>query len=93
MQIRDGEKKALSADADFPFPSAPFQKVFEALERLKLPAPDAAGHRLVNGGPNHFAPERITAALRSELTRLVAFAPLHLPDEIRGIEETARSLS
>ena len=89
MQIRDGEKKTVSADADFAYPKAPFQKVFQALEELKLPAPDAAGHRLVSGGPNHFAPERITTALKSELRRLVPFAPLHLPDEIRGIEETA----
>ena len=89
MQVRDGKKKILSAKSNFPYPKAPLLKIFKALTELKLPSPDAAGHRLVNGGPDHFAPERITARVTSELKRLIPFAPLHLPDEIRGIEETA----
>jgi acetate kinase len=89
MQVRDGKKKILSAKSNFPYPKAPLLKIFKALTDLKLPSPDAAGHRLVNGGPDHFAPERITARVTSELKRLIPFAPLHLPDEIRGIEETA----
>jgi acetate kinase len=89
MQVRNGKKKILSANANFPYPKAPLQKIFKAVRELKLPAPNAAGHRLVNGGPDHFAPERIKALLTSELKRLIPFAPLHLPDEIRGIEETA----
>lgn len=87
MQIRDGDKKTLFEDAGFAYPKAPLRKVFPAFEELKLPAPDAAGHRLVNGGCDHFAPERITPLLISELKGLIPLAPLHLPDEIRGIEE------
>jgi acetate kinase len=86
MQVRDGKKKILSAKSNFPYPKAPLQQIFKAITELKLPAPDAAGHRLVNSGPDHFAPERITARVISELKRLIPFAPLHLPDEIRGIE-------
>jgi len=56
------------------------------LERLRFPHPDAVGHRLVHGGPHHAAPERITDALLNELRVLIPFAPLHLPDEIAGIE-------
>jgi acetate kinase len=63
--------------------------IFGMLARLELPEPDAAGHRIVHGGPNHLAPERVSARLIGELRELIAFAPLHLPDEIRGIEETA----
>jgi acetate kinase len=53
---------------------------------LRLPHPDAVGHRLVHGGPHHAVPERVTDALFNELRSLIPFAPLHLPDEIAGIE-------
>ncbi len=56
------------------------------LERLQVPHPDAVGHRLVHGGPHHAVPERITDTLLNELRSLIPFAPLHLPDEIAGIE-------
>jgi len=56
------------------------------LERLELPRFDAVGHRLVHGGQHHAVPERITDTLLNELRSLIAFAPLHLPDEIAGIE-------
>jgi acetate kinase len=56
------------------------------LERLRLPPPDAVGHRLVHGGPRHAAPEKITDALLKELRSLIPYAPLHLPDEIAAIE-------
>ncbi len=56
------------------------------LEGLRLPHPDAVGHRLVHGGPHHAAPERITDMLVGELRSLIPFAPLHMPDEIAGIE-------
>jgi acetate kinase len=56
------------------------------LERLELPRFDAVGHRLVHGGQHHAIPERITDMLLNELRSLIPFAPLHLPDEIAGIE-------
>ena len=56
------------------------------LERLELPRFDAVGHRLVHGGQHHAVPERITDTLLNELRSLIPFAPLHLPDEIAGIE-------
>ncbi|HEX8728856.1 MAG TPA: acetate/propionate family kinase [Ktedonobacterales bacterium] len=40
------------------------------------------GHRIAHGGPDHFAPERITPELRDALTRLIPFAPEHLPAEL-----------
>src|SRR5262249_11823401 len=51
-----------------------------------FPPPDAAGHRVVHGGPNHSSSERVDASLLAELRRLIPFAPLHLPSAIQGIE-------
>jgi acetate kinase len=59
---------------------------FDALDRAKLGPPGAVGHRLVHGGPDHLAPERVTPALIDQLRRITSFAPLHLPAEIRVIE-------
>lgn len=68
---------------------AAVQTVFTALEQLRLPRPSAVGHRVVHGGPEHVAPERVTPPLIDALRHLVAFAPLHLPTEILGIEAVA----
>jgi acetate kinase len=52
----------------------------------ELPArPDAVGHRLVHGGPDHHQPVRVDADLLAVLARAVPFAPLHLPVELRTI--------
>jgi acetate kinase len=61
-----------------------------AMEEMQLPSPDAVGHRLVHGGPEHVAPERITPALLHTLRRLIPLAPLHLPAELKGIDALAR---
>ena len=53
------------------------------------PAIAAIGHRIVHGGPLHREPQPITAAVRADLTRLVPFAPNHLPDEIALIDALA----
>jgi acetate kinase len=65
--------------------------MFEAAAQGGFPHPVAVGHRVVHGGPDHSSPERVEAPLLAELRRLVAFAPLHLPSAIQGIEAvTAR---
>ena len=48
--------------------------------------PDAVGHRLVHGGPEHAEPVRIDPALRKSLGDLVRFAPLHLPAELAFLD-------
>ncbi|MAE67798.1 MAG: acetate kinase [Phycisphaeraceae bacterium] len=53
--------------------------------------PDAAGHRVVHGGPDHDAPEVVTPALRTELRDLVPFAPLHLPSAIDAMDAVAEA--
>lgn len=42
----------------------------------------AVGHRVVHGGPDHCAPERVTPALLSLLDRSAPLAPLHLPHNV-----------
>src|SRR5208282_6479199 len=56
--------------------SAALDAASTELERLRLPHPDAVGHRLVHGGSHHAAPERITDTLLHELRSLIPFAPL-----------------
>lgn len=45
----------------------------------------AIGHRVVHGGPNRIAPERIAETLLAELETLSPFAPLHQPHNLAGI--------
>jgi acetate kinase len=57
-----------------------------AMDDYRFPSPDGVGHRLVHGGANHTAPEIVTPQLLLTLRKLIPFAPLHLPGEIRGID-------
>jgi acetate kinase len=46
----------------------------------------AAGHRLVQGGPRHKEPQRITPEFLSEIEKFAPLDPDHLPAAIRGIQ-------
>jgi acetate kinase len=61
-------------------------KAMFALEEQSVKDLTAVGHRIVHGGPNFTAPQRITKELKSALKELVPFAPLHLPSQIAMIE-------
>jgi acetate kinase len=74
---------------DFPTHTAAADGISTAAKDLGFPPPVAVGHRVVHGGPDHTAPERVEAPLLAELRRLVPFAPLHLPSAIQGIEAVA----
>src|SRR5260370_19812660 len=90
LWLRDGGKRMLcDYERDFSEPADPLLALFDEIDRLHLPPPDAAGHRLVHGGAHHAAPEPITPAITEALPRVVPFAPLHLPVEVDGIEATA----
>lgn len=89
LWVSSAEQKIDKTDkAAFTLSAALHQAVTE-LEQLKLPPPDAVGHRVVHGGPNHATPVRITASLCEELRALIPFAPLHLPAEIAGIKSVS----
>jgi acetate kinase len=72
--------------SNVPDHAAAVRSLLDDLERRGIAPPDAVGHRIVHGGTEHAAPARIDAALVASLQKLVAFAPLHLPAEIRVIE-------
>jgi acetate kinase len=45
----------------------------------------AVGHRVVHGGPDHRAPERVTPAVLSALQALIPLDPLHMPHSLAPI--------
>ena len=51
-------------------------------ERSGRDALAAVGHRVVDGGPKYYQPQRITAEMVEELRRLSPFDPDHMPEEI-----------
>jgi acetate kinase len=62
-----------------------------AMDDHRFPTPDGVGHRLVHGGANHTAAEIVTPQLIVTLRKLIPFAPLHLPGEIRGIDAVSEN--
>ena len=86
LWINSPQRKIEKTGGEMSSVSAALHAASVELERLELPRFDAVGHRLVHGGQHHAVPERITDTLLNELRNLIPFAPLHLPDEIAGIE-------
>lgn len=65
------------------------QMALDELKKGKYASPAAIGHRVVNGGPNYSAPQRVTPQILADLRNLISFAPLHLPAEIKIMEAVA----
>jgi acetate kinase len=63
---------------------------FDALARARAPAPDAIGHRIVHGGPDHRAPVLVDDAVLVALRALVPLAPLHLPPALAVIDAAGK---
>ena len=90
LWVRGADKaQLLERKEDFPDHAAAVEAVFAATARLRLQEPSAVGHRVVHGGARHAAPERVGGALLADLRDLAAFAPLHLPGSVAGIEAVA----
>jgi acetate kinase len=53
---------------------------------------NAVGHRVVHGGPRYEKPQRVDNAMLTELRRIRAFDPEHLPAEIALMECLAAKL-
>jgi acetate kinase len=66
-----------------------FGRVDELFDQLPA-QPQAVGHRIVFGGPDHTAPAPIDGALIDKLRALSPFAPLHVPLELDLVEEVAQ---
>jgi acetate kinase len=84
-----GDRRHVDSPGRFPDTRAAVPSALEALSNLGAAAPDAVGHRVVHGGPDHEGPERVTPSLMAALRRVVPLAPLHLPQAIAVIEAVA----
>jgi len=63
------------------------QFLFDWLDQqIGLASITGVGHRIVNGGANYHAPQRISREMLDQLRRISAYAPEHLPSEIALIE-------
>ena len=67
-----------------------FSSLLDALLAVVDTAPGhdrlhAVGHRIVHGGADHIAPERLTPALLSALEALTPLDPIHLPHNLAPI--------
>jgi acetate kinase len=86
----DGSAERELARVAQPVQSGDYTAALEAAVALfherGLPAPGAAGHRVVHGGPRHAEPVVVDGNLLAELREVAAFAPLHMPASIAGIE-------
>lgn len=53
---------------------------------------DVVGHRVVHGGQDYREATKITKEVKDAIVRLSAFAPLHNPANVEGIEATQKLL-
>jgi len=87
LWARDGQGTLLlDRKGHFASHGSVLQELLAARQNSGLPAADAVGHRVVHGGPGHFAPELVTRELLDSLKSCVPLAPLHLPSQIAAIE-------
>ncbi|MDB4975417.1 MAG: Acetate kinase [Myxococcaceae bacterium] len=87
LWLRDGDgKQVAESSSALGDHAAAVHALFDALSAEAFSAPTAVGHRLVHGGPEHAAPERVDGALLEALRGLLPYAPLHLPAELSVIE-------
>ncbi|HEY7534027.1 MAG TPA: hypothetical protein VH681_14745, partial [Nitrospiraceae bacterium] len=61
------EKTLVDVRREFPTHNAAAAGVAESASMLGLPKPDAAGHRVVHGGPRYAEPRQVDGALLSDL--------------------------
>ena len=87
FMARDAKGAALTAELWPPGAPVDFAAVLEALlafieGRLGEDKLIAVGHRVVHGGADHIAPERLTPAGLAALEALTPLDPLHLPHNL-----------
>lgn len=87
-----GPAKEILAESnrDFADHNVAVHAALDALDGMNLPRPDAVGHRVVHGGAERNSPTIVDQRLLAALKELIAFAPLHLPAEIQGIDAVSK---
>jgi acetate kinase len=84
-----GDDVVWRADLDAEHGEADAQEVARALEEAQQA--DAVGHRVVHGGAEHAAAERVDDALLRELRALTELAPLHQPPALDALEAVRKA--
>lgn len=87
--LRSGEKALQEQSGKFPDHTAAIKTMFVALDKQGVEKLEAAGHRIVHGGPKFITPQLIDEKLKVGLKELIPFAPLHLPSQIAMIDAVA----
>jgi acetate kinase len=87
--LRSGDKALQEERGKFPDHTTAIETMFVALQKQGVERLEAAGHRIVHGGPKFIAPQLIGEKLKAGLKELIPFAPLHLPDQVAMIEAVA----
>ena len=87
--LRSGDKALQEASDKVPDHTTAIETMFAALQKQGVARLEAAGHRIVHGGPRFITPQVIDEKLKAGLKELIPFAPLHLPDQIAMIEAVA----
>jgi acetate kinase len=84
--IKDGEGKLLrESTSRVPDQEKAFAELAGMHRTLSMAQPDAAGHRVVHGGPKLREHQRITPDVMRELEAAEVFAPLHVPNALKLI--------
>jgi acetate kinase len=92
LQIKDGSGRVLRSEAArFATASEALAHANNWLAELSSTKPSAVGHRVVHGGPELIAHQRITPDVLAELRRCVHFAPLHIPPALDLIEAAEKT--
>ena len=89
LELRDDKGVLRASRHHARDPGAALGLLLDALLEHGVRAVDAAGHRVVHGGPRRTGPAPVDVALLQELRSRIPMAPLHLPQEIRVIEALA----
>ncbi len=91
LRLRGPTKEILvELNRDFADHNVAIHAALDAMDGQNLPRPEAVGHRVVHGGAERNSPMAVDQGLLADLKKLIAFAPLHLPAEILGIEAVSR---
>src|ERR1051326_894024 len=90
LWVRKGDGPIAEQQTSLTGAHACIEAVFAGIDRSTLPHPQAAGHRIVHGGPRYRSPQLINGEVLNELNKLVPLAPLHLPSQIELIEAIDR---
>ena len=87
-----GPDDAVLADREFEASGGRFEdSELEAAVRA-MDGIEAAGHRVVHGGPRFSSPVRIDSAVVTYLATITDLAPLHLPTALAGIAAVGKAL-